>query len=135
MGSLNDNETTYNSIEELFEREKRINQIKTEIKLKEHELNTMANKIKEDSQTNEYLNDVLGEVIEYKKSMDNIKEQQAINMRKLIKYLETNMSDENLTDVKLTKIQKERDDITKKLNLVLLDMKGLNAGEMDESFD
>jgi|SaaInlV_150m_DNA_4_1039716.scaffolds.fasta_scaffold31244_2 hypothetical protein len=135
MGSLNDNETNYNSIEELFEREKRINQIKTEIKLKEHELNTMANKIKEDSQTNEYLNDVLGEVIEYKKSMDNIKEQQAINMRKLIKYLETNMSDENLTNVKLTKIQKERDDITKKLNLVLLDMKGLNAGEMDESFD
>ena len=135
MGSLNDNETTYNSIEELVEREKRINQIKTEIKLKEYELNTMANKIKKDSETNEYLNYVLDEVIEYKESIDNIKEQQAINMRKLIKYLETNMSNENLTNVTLSKIQKERDDITNKLNLILTDMKELNTGEMDRTFD
>ena len=114
------------TIKELWERERKINEIERLKQKNEHDLIMAANNLEEKKKTNKYLEDIIEEFSGYKNDLIMIKRSQEARMEDLVKYLEDNLNDAGLNDVQIRKVEKERRDIEERLKNIRNELRSMN---------
>ena len=114
------------TIKQLWERERKINEIERLKQKNEHDLIMAANNLEEKKKTNKYLEDIIEEFSGYKNDLIMIKRSQEARMEDLVKYLEDNLNDAGLNDVQIRKVEKERRDIEERLKNIRNELRSMN---------
>jgi hypothetical protein len=114
------------TIKQLWERERKINEIERLKQKNEHDLVMAANNLEEKKKTNKYLEDIIEEFSGYKNDLIMIKRSQEARMEDLVKYLEDNLNDAGLNDVQIRKVEKERRDIEERLKNIRNELRSMN---------
>ena len=119
------------TIKQLWERERKINEIERLKQKNEHDLVMAANNLEEKKKTNKYLEDIIEEFSGYKNDLIMIKRSQEARMEDLVKYLEDNLNDAGLNDVQIRKVEKERRDIEERLKNIRNELRSMNIDYSD----